>query len=49
VVADNVVQLAGQLATLAQSGLLDVTDAGVGMEADRRTERGSEQKEPIPA
>ena len=47
VVGDGVVQLAGQLVALTQLGLLDVADPGIGVEADRRTERGGEQDEPV--
>jgi hypothetical protein len=48
VVADRVVQFAGELVAQAQLGLLDVTETGVGVEADRCAERGSEQEEPVP-
>ena len=47
VVADGVMELAGQLVALTELGLLDVADPDVGVEADRRTERGGEQEEPV--
>ena len=47
VVADAVMELAGQLVALTQLGLLDVADPGIGVEADRRTERGGEQDQPV--
>lgn len=53
VMADRVVQLAGELVALAEFGLLDVADAGVGVVADRGAQRGGEaaenRKNPYPA
>ena len=45
---DGVVELAGQLLALAELRLIDVADPGVGVVADRSTERGGEQEEPVP-
>ncbi len=48
VVADGVVQFAGELVALAELRLLDVADTAVGVVADRRAERGGEQEEAVP-
>jgi len=48
VVADRVVEFSRELVALAEFGLLDVADAGVGVVTDRRAERGGEQEEPYP-
>jgi hypothetical protein len=49
VVAHGVVEFAGQLVALTERGLLDVADPGVGVEANRRADRGGEQEEPVRA
>jgi hypothetical protein len=47
-VGDGVVQLAGELFTLAGLGLVDVADADPRSEADRGPERCGEQEERVP-
>ena len=47
VVADGIVELAGELVALTEPCLLDVADAYGGLETDRRTERGGGQEEPV--
>ena len=47
VVTDGVVQVAGEVVTLSQLGLLDLTHAGGGVETDGGPEGGGEQEEPV--
>jgi hypothetical protein len=46
--SNRVVEFARELVALAELRLLDVADASVGVEADRRAESGGEQEEPVP-
>jgi len=48
VVADRVVELTRELVALTELGLLDVSDPGACVIADRRAERGREQENPNP-